>query len=137
MIILLLYVIINRYLYKYNMQFISVIVNNYMPNKFKLWYNKKNSLEKGIKFNNLFTMTSTLLVSFILGNIYISGYLYENIDDFVVVYNHIKKSSMFFIIGCSSTIENSILIPTNTVQTSISSDTTHPSSLLPSSSKLT
>ena len=32
-----------------------------------------------------------LLLIFILGNLFISSHLYENIDDYVLVYNYLKK----------------------------------------------
>ena len=34
-----------------------------------------------------------LLLIFILGNLFISSHLYENIDDYVLVYNYLKKIS--------------------------------------------
>lgn len=40
LLIILFLVLFNKYIYKYNIEYISKLVNKYMPNKFIKWYKK-------------------------------------------------------------------------------------------------
>ncbi len=67
-----------------------------MPIKFK-WMS--NILEKGESYNNKFTIIRIVfifisIVIFKLLELFILYNLSENIDDYVLVYNHIKKNSL-------------------------------------------
>ena len=48
--------------------------------------------------NLLLLINIFLLLIFILGNLFISSHLYENIDDYVLVYNYLKKKSLFYLL---------------------------------------
>ena len=86
------------------LQFDAILLNKYLPNKITAWFNKYT--QNGIEFSNKFTTIMFILVSIILiltklGSLYVSAELYNNIDDYVQVYNHIKnitKSSLLIIV---------------------------------------
>jgi hypothetical protein len=99
-IIILILIVFNRFFYKINVDFIKKLVNKYLPEKYTAWLYK--STNTSVEFNNKFTtimfiVVSILLILLKLGNIYVTAHLYNNIDDYVLVYNHIKKHSD---VGC-------------------------------------
>ena len=87
--------VFNRYFIEIFKDFISKILNKYMPakyhylNKFLQKSNEYNT--KFIKF--LIAFLIVLLLLMILINLYICSELYTGIDDYVLVYNFIKKIS--------------------------------------------
>ena len=92
-IIILLLIVFNRYFYKFNVEFILKLVNKYLPNKITVWFKKYTNTS--VKYNNKFTtfmfiVVSILLILVKLGNLYVTAELCNNIDDYVLVYNHIK-----------------------------------------------
>lgn len=53
----------------------------------------------------MFIVVSILLILVKLGNLYVTAELYNNIDDYVLVYNHIKgikKGSIFILLSLKS-----------------------------------
>lgn len=52
----------------------------------------------------MFVYISVLLILIKLGHIYFSGELANNIDDFVLVYNTLKKNSLIFLIYLNNKI---------------------------------
>lgn len=103
--IILLLLLINRYIYKINIDFISQFINKYMPNKIIIWYSKfyKNSIGFSNKFTTImFIVTSFIFLIIKIGNIYVSAELCNKIDDYVLVYDHFKninKSSILLFLG--------------------------------------
>jgi len=95
-IIILILIVFNRFFYKINVDFILKLVNKYLPEKYTAWLNKytNTSVEINNKFTSImFIVVSILLILVKLCNIYFTGHLYNNIDDYVLVYNHLKKNS--------------------------------------------
>ena len=80
----------------------------YLPNKYIDWFKKYST--SSIKYNDKFTKimfiyVSILLILLKLGNLYVTAELYNNIDDYVLVYNHIKgikKGSIFILLSLKS-----------------------------------
>ena len=107
-IIILLLIVFNRYFYKFNVEFILKLVNKYLPNKITVWF--KKYIFTSVEYNNKFTtfmfiVVSILLILVKLGNLYVTAELCNNIDDFVLVYNHIKgikKGSIFILLSLKS-----------------------------------
>ena len=94
LIIVIFIIIFSKNINGFYIKIISYIVNKYIPIKY---HNKINKyLNKGEKINDKFMnimllINIFLLLIFILGNLFISSHLYENIDDYVLVYNYLKK----------------------------------------------
>lgn len=92
--IILILLLINKYFYPFNINNISKIINKFMPLSFINWYTKYTN--KSIDYNNRFTQimfisVTILLLLFKLGNLYITAELSLKIDDYVLVYNHLKN----------------------------------------------
>ena len=100
----------NRFFYKFNVNFIFNLVKKYLPTKFINWFTKytNTSIEYSNKFTTImFIVVSILLILVKLGNLYVTTELYTNIDDYVLVYNHIKnikKNNTFIILNAVSFI---------------------------------
>lgn len=93
LILMLILLLSNKYIYIFNMKLISNFMNKYMPNLFKKY---KQYLEKGQNYNEKWTTFLTVFIIILLliiklMNLYFSGELTHNINDFIVVYNYIKK----------------------------------------------
>jgi Cytochrome C and Quinol oxidase polypeptide I len=103
LILILLLVLFNKYIYSNNAEFISKILNKFLPNNFIKW--KTKNLEKSIEYNNrlttiILTVTMIILLIMKLVNIYFCAELNINTDDYVQVYNHLKsidKSSILLL----------------------------------------
>lgn len=110
LLMMLLLIIFHRYIVKINFKFITKLVNNYMPNKFINWYNKK--IQQSEKVNDTFITVmlifiGILLILFKLVNIYISAELCVNTAEHVEVYNHLKgisKSSILLLLTLSTKV---------------------------------
>jgi len=114
LIIILILVIFNKYIFKYNIEIIYKLVNKYMPNNFISWYSIY--FKKSVEYNTKFTTIMIILISFILlifklGIIYICAELNNNTDDYVLVYNHIKSISKNYILflGLNTKYSNTML----------------------------
>ena len=104
LMLILIFIVINKYLYKFNIKLLYKLVllipNKYLPNIFK---NRFNNLDKAVDFNNkfyniLFGILIIILLLFKLAHIYFSSELYSNIDDYILVYNYIKKSNLLLLV---------------------------------------
>ena len=103
LVIGILLIIFNRYITKYNLNFINSIVNKYMPIKIR---NRYKITETGIDYNNklvliIFIINIILLFFVIFFKLIISSTLLVDIDSFISVHNylHDKESSMILIIS--------------------------------------
>ena len=102
--ILFLFIIFNKNILKYNLNFIRFLVKNldkYMlANKSTRatdWIN--NKFNKGIDINNrflfiMFILNSIVLIIILFLNFYISAELFGNIDKYVTVYNYIHGKNL-------------------------------------------
>ena len=93
-LIIIINIIFNKYISAFYIKLIKYIVNKYIPIKLNIKINKY--LDKGANLNNKFMeimlfINIILLLIIILGNLFLSNHLYENIDDYVLVYNEYKK----------------------------------------------
>jgi hypothetical protein len=110
--IIILLIIFNRYIVKYNLNFIKNIiqnlqsrgVNKYMPKKIINWLN--NSVNTSIEYNNkfvlfMFIINSIFLFLFVFLKLFISSELLINIDSYINVHNYIhnKKSSFLLLLA--------------------------------------
>ena len=91
-IIMLLFLIGYKYIYKFNIKYTSNLIGRFFPS----W---KTISEKSIQYNDkfiiiMFIYLSVLLILMKLGNILACGELLDKIDDFVLVYTEIKKKSL-------------------------------------------
>ena len=103
LIIILLWLIFNRYIINNNLNLISSFVNKYTGNWFKNWFFK--ALDKGIDYRNntifiIFIFVTIILLMLLILNMYVSVVLMDNIDDYVTVYNHIKNTKSLLFLGC-------------------------------------
>ena len=106
--VILILILYQKYINKININFITKIVVKYLPNKYIDWFKKYST--SSIKYNDKFTKimfiyVSILLILLKLGNLYVTAELYNNIDDYVLVYNHIKgikKGSIFILLSLKS-----------------------------------
>ena len=101
LIIFLIYLLCQKYVNNFNINFISNFIKKYLPNKFQRF---TNILQTGGKINNkvsifMIVLIFILIIFFKLLQIYITYELSENIDDYVLVYNHIKKNSLIILIN--------------------------------------
>jgi hypothetical protein len=110
----LLFLIFNRYIILYNLEFISTLIEKYLPNKFNGIL--KTKINKGIDYNSrfifiMFTVNSILLILILLLSIFICAELLVKIDDYVTVYNqlHINKSFICLFLGINNN-NNNLLI---------------------------
>ena len=103
-ILIIILIIINKYLYMFYIKLLNklllLIPKKYLPNFLK---NRTNYLDKAVELNNKFfkillVIVLILLLLFKIFNIYVSSELYSNIDDYILVYNYIKKSNLFLIL---------------------------------------
>nr|YP_010691086.1 LAGLIDADG endonuclease [Phellinus igniarius]WBU93187.1 LAGLIDADG endonuclease [Phellinus igniarius] len=103
LLIILLVILFNKYIYKLNMTILSNLINKYFSKNIIAWFNKYSatSVEINEKFTKIMLIyISIVLILFKLGTLYITYELGMNIDDYVLVYNHIKnisKNSIIFI----------------------------------------
>jgi hypothetical protein len=95
----ILILIFNRYIVKYNLNFINSIVNKFIPIKIRNWFNK--NINTGIDYNNklvlfIFIINTILLFLFVFLKLLISSTLLINIDSYINVHNYIhsKESSI-------------------------------------------
>lgn len=105
-ILLLIIIICNKYLYSYYIKLLNKLVlkfpTKYLPNKIQNKVNNIN-LNKIREFNNkiyniLFVIILILLLLVKWLHFYYSSEVYNNIDDFILVYNHIKKSNLLILV---------------------------------------
>lgn len=94
-ILILLIMLFNRFILTTNLEFITSLFDKYTSNKISQWF--KNKINKSIDYNNRFTLFLFLFISIILIinvilSLFISSELLLNIDDYVTVYNHLKKN---------------------------------------------
>jgi len=94
-IILLLTMLFNRFIFTSNLVFISYLFEKYTSNKISQWFT--NKINKGIDYNNRYTLFLFLFISLIIiinliMSLFISSELLLNIDDYVTIYNHLKKN---------------------------------------------
>jgi len=93
--IIFIVIIFNRYMLQFNSRFISSLVDKFMPDKIKLWFNK--SLNLGIDYNSrimfiIFLVNSITLLLILLLNIYVSAEVYNNISDYITIYNYLHSN---------------------------------------------
>jgi hypothetical protein len=89
-----LIIIFNRYIVKYNLNFIKTIVDRYIPIKIKNWFNKY--INTGIDYNDkivlvIFIISTFLLFFFVLLKLIISSTLLVDIDSYINVHNFIHS----------------------------------------------
>lgn len=105
-ILLLIIIICNKYLYSYNIKLINKLVlkipTKYLPIKIQNKINNIN-INKLQEFNNkfyniMFVIILIILLLVKLLHFYYSSEVYNNIDDFILVYNHIKKSNLLILV---------------------------------------
>ena len=102
LIIALIILLFNKNIFNMNIKIISYILNKYIPIKY---HNKINTiLNKGKEYNkkqiNIFIVLIIILLLILkLENLYISLELNNNIADYVLVYNFVKKQSLFYILA--------------------------------------
>ena len=94
--VVLLFIIFNRYILKYNFDLISSFVNKYMSKDFQSKFN--NRLTKGIDYHNkyvffMFIFLSIFLILLLLFKIVISAVLYLNISEYVEVHNYLNSKN--------------------------------------------
>ena len=94
-ILMLLTMLFNRFILTSNLKFITSLFDKYTSNKISQWFN--NKINKGIDYNNRFTLFLFLFLSLIIIinlilSLFISSELLLSIDDYVTVYNHLKKN---------------------------------------------
>jgi len=112
----ILIIIFNRYIVKYNIEFINSIiqrswVNKYMPIKIINWFNK--NINSSIDYNNklvlfIFIINSIFIFLFVLLKIFISSELLIHIDSYINVHNYIhdKNSSFLLFLGAIQSNKN-------------------------------
>lgn len=93
-IFIIIFLIINKYYSQFLKNFISTLLKKYMPTKYhKFSRILEKSNEYNIKFINIMLIFLVIiLILSILGSLFLCSELYTNIDDYVLVYNHIKKN---------------------------------------------
>ena len=95
LIISLLLVIWNRFVFKYNKEFITSIVDKYFSNKVKERYHNfinKNSIYNDRFLIFIFVINTIILIFLIILSLIISSELYINTEDYVQVYNLIHNT---------------------------------------------
>jgi DNA-dependent RNA polymerase len=101
LVIFLIYILLNIFVFSQNINIINNYIIKYLPIKYKDVYNKY--VDKGKEYNTrvmvvMFIINSIILILFILMNILISYELNNNIDDYVIVYNHIHENEKLLLI---------------------------------------
>ena len=91
LILFLIYILCIKYINKFNI--ISYLIIKYLPTKYHNW---NKIFESGNKFNIILVnfilvFIIVLLLIFKLMNLYFCSELYTNIDDYVSLYNFLKK----------------------------------------------
>lgn len=99
--ICLLLVIFDRFYYRISLEKINSFIsrsgnNKYFPNFFKKWFSKYTI--RSVNITNIFTLVMFIVIAFLfiyskLLGIFISYELYNNLEDFVGVYNYFKNIS--------------------------------------------
>lgn len=99
LLICLFILIFNRYILSFNINYITKILNKYLPNKYGEWINNKINSSKNL--NNKFVLVmfiiySILLIILLILKLYLISELYLNIDSYVDVhkYVHLKKGGL-------------------------------------------
>jgi hypothetical protein len=92
--IIFIIIIFNRYMLKFNLKFISSLADKFMSDKFKSRFNK--NLNLGIDYNSkvmfiIFILNNITLLIILLLNIYVSAEVYNNINDYITIYNHLHS----------------------------------------------
>jgi hypothetical protein len=105
LISLIIFALNYKYIYKFINKIISYLVNKFIPRRStKLGIlDLPKYIEKGVDYNNKFIkfyiiILTIILILMILFNILICSELSYHIDEYVTVYNNIKKSSILFLI---------------------------------------
>ena len=100
LIVALIILFFNNNIYNLNIKIISYILNKYIPDNY---HNKINTfLNKGTEYNKkyiniLIVLIITILLILKLGNLYITSELYSKVDDYVLVYNYLKKNIIYYL----------------------------------------
>ena len=96
LILLLILLLFNRHVYRFNFKYISDFLDKRFAKNSKYEYLKK-FINIGDRYNSKMTnivivIMVILLITIKLINTFFIGYLINNIDDFISVYNHLKKN---------------------------------------------
>jgi len=96
LMLLLILLSFNRYFYRFNFKFFYDFIDKRFAENSKFYVLKK-LLKTGDNYNSRFTnilivIMITLLLTIKLVNLFFIGELVNNIDDYILVYNHIKKN---------------------------------------------
>ena len=91
--LLFIYLFINKFVFKLNINFISKLINKYMPDQFN---KSQKTINQSIEFNNKFINVMIIIITILLFlfkilNILICTELITGLDDYVLVYNYLKK----------------------------------------------
>lgn len=96
--ICLLIVIFDRFFYRISLEKINLFISNnkYFPNFFKKWFSKYTI--RSVNVTNIFTLVMFIVIALLfifskLLGLFISYELYNNLEDYVVVYNYLKNIS--------------------------------------------
>jgi phosphate/sulfate permease len=85
-----------------NNNIIYNLIKKYIPNNYLHLFIQKVS-NFNTKFTNFMLIIMVVILLLIkLGNLYVSCELFANIEDYVIVYNYIKKNSLLMIISLNS-----------------------------------
>ena len=88
LLIVLLLIIFNKYITNYNLNFISNILNKYMP--IKNWFNVNTAIDYSDKFVlYMFIVNTVLLIFLIILKLIVSSTLLVDIDTYITVHNYI------------------------------------------------
>jgi hypothetical protein len=101
LMVILVWLLFNKYLKNYSFNISSKIVHKYMGDKFIEKFEKYQKIFENL--NNKFSVVmymwvGLLLIIIKLVNIYFSGVLYYDIDNYVLVYNHYKNIESEYIL---------------------------------------
>lgn len=109
LIVALIILLFNKNIYNLNIKIISYILNKYIPDNY---HNKINTfLNKGTEYNKIYiniliVLIITILLILKLGNLYITSELYSKVDDYVLVYNYLKKNNILLILSFNNKLLN-------------------------------
>lgn len=101
----ILLIIFNRYITKYNLNFINSTIIKYMPIKIRNWFNK--STDTGIDYNNklvlfIFIINTIVLFFVVFLKLLIISTLWVDIDSFIMGHNYIHGKESSIILFMSS-----------------------------------
>lgn len=96
LILLLAWIWINRYFYQFNLKYLSNFIDKHIGENSKFSF-LRGFIKTGDNYNSKFTnilmiIMISLLIIIKIANLFFMGELINKIDDFITVYNYIKKS---------------------------------------------